>query len=123
MADSKVSADRPLPLPSKESSLKEFTDIIGDADPKTQSALKVKCAQSSAAPTHIHRKAGKSVMRYLYSTRNDGIYYWRSEPNDELPDHTLPDLSSKPSDILREGRPIHRPCGTIAYKARYYLSK
>ncbi len=144
MADSKVSADCPLPLPSKESSLKEFTDIIGDADPKTQSALKgkhhvgyrnligelmyaivtcwpnisfatVKCAQSSAAPTHIHRKAGKSVMRYLYSTHNDGIYYWRSEPNDELPDHTLPDLSSKPSDILREGRPIHRPCKLHGY--------
>eukprot|EP00970_Alexandrium_tamarense_P010352 scaffold2093_cov141-Alexandrium_tamarense.AAC.5 len=138
MTDAKVSADRPLPLPSKESFLKEFTNTIGDADPKTQSAMKdkhhvgyrnligeliyamvtcqpdisfatVKCAQSSAAPADIHYKAGKSVMRYLYSTRNDGIYYWRSEPNNELPDQPLPALSSNPSDILSEGRPIHRP--------------
>jgi hypothetical protein len=69
----------------------------------------VKCAQSSAAPADIHYKAGKSVMRYLYSTRNDGIYYWQSEPNNELPNHPLPALSSNPSDILSEGRPIHRP--------------
>jgi hypothetical protein len=133
-----VSADCPLPLPSKESFLTEFTDTIGDADPKAQSALKdkhhvgyrnligkliyamvtcrpdisfatVKCAQSSAAPADIHYKAGKSVMRYLYSTRNDGIYYWRSDPNDELPDHPLPALYSNPSDILSKGCPIHRP--------------
>jgi hypothetical protein len=91
MTDAKVSADRPLPLPSKESFLKEFTNPIGDADPKSQFALKDKhhvgyrnligeliyamvtcrpdisfatlnCAQSSAAPVDIHYKDGKSVM-------------------------------------------------------------
>jgi hypothetical protein len=64
----------------------------------------VKCAQSTAAPADIHVKAGKSVMLYLYR-----IYYRRSEPNDELPDHPLPALSSNPSDILSKGHPIHRP--------------
>jgi hypothetical protein len=64
----------------------------------------VKCAQSTAAPADIHVKAGQSVMLYLYR-----IYYRRSEPNDELPDHPLPALSSNPSDILSKGRPIHRP--------------
>ena len=92
MTDAKVGADRPLPLPFKESLLKEVTDTIGDADPKTQFALKDK--------HHVgyrNYKAGKSVMQYLYSNHNDGIYCWRSEPNDELPDHPF---SSSAKDAL-----------------------
>jgi hypothetical protein len=33
-------------------------------------------------------------MVYLYTTRYDGLYYWRPEPNKDLPDIPLPDTVS-----------------------------
>eukprot|EP01082_Thalassiosira_pseudonana_P013040 g12331.t1 g12331 contig6:1712669-1713580(-) len=115
LKDAKISADRPLPFPTKDEFLKQLLEEVGDPDLTKQAKLRtqhnvgyrnlmgeiiyamvtcrpdisyhtVKLAQSSARPADIHYRAAKSVLRYLYATRNDGIHYWRSKPNDILND-------------------------------------
>lgn len=50
----------------------------------------IKLSQYSTRPTRIHFEAIKDVMRYLKHTIDDGIYYWRKEPRNDLPYELLP---------------------------------
>ena len=36
----------------------------------------VKCAQATVCPHEIHYYALRHIMKYLYTTRDDGIYFW-----------------------------------------------
>ena len=47
-------------------------------------------SQYSHNPAKIHYQALKAVFVYLKATKHDGIYYWRPEPRDDLPDEPLP---------------------------------
>ncbi|KAL7488575.1 hypothetical protein ACHAW6_014165 [Cyclotella cf. meneghiniana] len=58
----------------------------------------VKLAQHSAAPAEVH-----------YSTMDEGIIFWRTEPCMELPDDALPKIWSTPHDIKLENRPLDDP--------------
>ena len=139
MKPNKVSADRPTALPSAETFNKLYLSEQGDPDPAAQAALRaanddigyrnligeltyamvtcrpdvsfatVKSAQSSACPARSQYEGVKHTMRYLYITKDDGIYFWRSTPCDSLPDHPLPMISSNPSDLLMADRPHHDP--------------
>jgi hypothetical protein len=96
-------SNRPTPLPQTESFLKSFHSAEGDPSPIQQEKLGkqmgiqyrngvgeliyalvtcrpdisyavVKCAQSTTAPHEIHYHALKHILKYLYVTRDDGIY-------------------------------------------------
>lgn len=54
----------------------------------------IKLSQYSTNPAKCHYQAAKALMVYLHATRNDGIYFWRSAPNPELPDVPLPNTIS-----------------------------
>ena len=41
------------------------------------STVVVKCAQNSACPHEVHYKGVKHLLKYLWCTRRDGIYFWR----------------------------------------------
>ena len=45
----------------------------------------IKLSQYSACPSKIHFDAVKDIYRYLRATKEDGIYYWRKEPQMDLP--------------------------------------
>jgi hypothetical protein len=47
-------------------------------------------------------------MVYLSATRNDGIYYWRPEPNPALPDIPMPTTISSMTK-LQEHPDLHSP--------------
>jgi Reverse transcriptase (RNA-dependent DNA polymerase) len=49
----------------------------------------IKLSQYSAQPAKCHYQALKALMVYVYATRSDGLYYWRPEPNMDLPDEPL----------------------------------
>ena len=112
-------AERPLPIPTHESFVKNFHNTVGDNDPDMLRALQqryhfgyrngvgeviyamitcrpdmstvtVKCAQHSANPAEIHFQAVKHAIKYLVATRKDGIYFWRAKPLMTLPEHPLP---------------------------------
>ena len=67
----------------------------------------VRCAQNCICPHELHYHAVKHVLKYLYLTKSEGLYFWREQPNDHLPDKPAPILSSTAHDLLMEGRPHH----------------
>ncbi|KAL7550305.1 hypothetical protein ACHAWF_013539, partial [Thalassiosira exigua] len=63
--------------------------------------------QYSSAPVAIRYKGVRLALKYLYCTRDDGIYFWRTTPNDSLPDVPPPKINSNAHDLLLDGRPKH----------------
>jgi hypothetical protein len=104
---------RPTPLPTDPTWYKKFNSAVGDPDPKVQACLaksmqisyqsgigeliwamtttrpdlaftNVKLSQVNFAP-HEHQYHGvKNALKYLYSTRDDGRYFWRMAPCPEF---------------------------------------
>ncbi len=54
----------------------------------------IKLSQYSTRPTRLHFDAVKDVYRYLNATKDDGIYFWRKQPCNDLPFHPPPDLKT-----------------------------
>jgi deoxyuridine 5'-triphosphate nucleotidohydrolase len=54
----------------------------------------IKLSQYSTRPTRIHFEAIKDIMRYLLHTIDDGIYYWRKEPRNDLPYENPPTMKN-----------------------------
>ena len=52
----------------------------------------IKLSQYSTRPAEIHYKALQHMYRYLKHTKYHGIYYWRSEPRDDLKKGDIPVL-------------------------------
>jgi len=67
----------------------------------------VRCSQACVNPHEIHFHAVKHVLKYLYLTKAEGLYFWRETPNDHLPDVPPPTLASAQHDLLMDGRPDH----------------
>eukprot|EP00804_Cyclotella_cryptica_P028043 CCRYP_003898-RC/>CCRYP_003898-RC protein AED:0.34 eAED:0.35 QI:0/-1/0/1/-1/1/1/0/486 len=114
-----LTAERPLPIPTHETFLKNFHNAIGDNNPDSAKILQqkyhfgyrngvgeliyamvtcrpdistvtVKCAQHSANPAEIHYQSVKHAIKYLVATRKDGIYFWRAKPRMDLHEHPVP---------------------------------
>ena len=75
----------------------------------------VRCSQYSSKPHEIHYHAVRHMLKYLYQTRTDGIYYWRATPNMMLPQVPPPPLLSNAHDLLLDGRPKHAADDLHAY--------
>ncbi len=128
--------NRATPLPQHDSFMKTFLSAVGDPTPRVQEELSnrmglkyrngvgeliyalvtcrpdisyavVKCAQSTVTPHEIHYHALRHLLKYLYVTRFDGIYYWRKMPNTALPTVPNPTINSTPTDLLDTNRPAH----------------
>jgi deoxyuridine 5'-triphosphate nucleotidohydrolase len=50
----------------------------------------IKLSQYSQNPAEIHYKAVIQIFRYLHATIDDGLIYWRTQPNQYLPLVPLP---------------------------------
>jgi hypothetical protein len=68
----------------------------------------IKLAQYSNNPAKCHYQAAKKLCEYLYVTRDKGIYYWRPEPREDLPDEPLPETVTT-EERLREFPQVIRP--------------
>ena len=128
--------DRPTPLPTRANFMTSFLSAKGDPDEKAQANLAKKmgfgyrsgigeliyamitcrpdlsyatvaAAQNSACPAEIHYHGVRNILKYLYLTRTDGIYFWRTEPNMDLPYVEPPKINSNVHDLLLDGRPKH----------------
>jgi hypothetical protein len=73
----------------------------------------VKLSQSNSCLHKIHYHGLKSTLKYLYSTKEDGIYFWQSSPRMELHEGPLPPIQSNKQDLLLDNRPNHD--ATVAY--------
>jgi hypothetical protein len=126
---------RSTPLPSDPTWLKKFNAAIGDPDKKAQAQLaksmqlnyrlgvgeliwamttccpdlsfaSVKLSQSNSCPHELTNYHGlKHALKFLYASRNDGLYFWRTSPRKELPEGPLPPAHSNKQDILLDNQP------------------
>ena len=140
-----ITEDRPTPFPSDKEWLKGFNSATGSNDPKVIAKLEsshqlkyhgsvdeliwamttchpdlvfasVKLSQSNSTPAEIHFHALKHAIRYLYATRNDGIYFWRTSSRPDLPAGAPPPVSSNLNDLLLDDRPSqHDAKVAVAY--------
>ena len=126
--DQRKASTKPLPMHTNSSCMKDLELTTGPTDPNEQQALEkgigfnycqvrgecifamtccrvdiapaiIKLSQYSANPARCHYNAAKMVMVYLWHTKSDGIYYWRQEPNDSLPDEPFPEPVSSLCDL------------------------
>ena len=67
----------------------------------------VRCAQNCICPHETHYHAVKHILKYLFLTKSEGIYFWRETANDNLLNKLPPVLSSTAHDLMMDGRPQH----------------
>jgi hypothetical protein len=128
--------DHPTPLPTDPIWYKKFTTAIGDPDPKAQAKLakqmqltycssvgeliwvmttkrpdlafaSVKLSQANSCLDKHHYHGVKLALKYLYSTRNNGLYFWQMTPRPEFKEGLLPRISSNKQDLLLGNQPEH----------------
>ncbi len=141
----KAAPDQPTPLSTKQSFLRDFLSAEGDPDSKLQAQLAqsmgfgyrngigeliyamitcrpdlsygvVRSSQYSSCLAEIHYHGVGHMLKYLWCTRHDGIYFWRAEPREDLPEVDPPTINSSTHDLLLDGRPHHGP-----YKLHGYM--
>jgi hypothetical protein len=139
-----LTENRPTALPTDPAWIKKFNAAVGPSDPKAQQQLatkmeikykagvgeliwamttcrpdisytSVKLSQSNSAPAEHHYHGLKHAIRFLYITRHDGIYFWRTRKRDDLPVGPLPSVNSNVKDLLLDGRPQHDAHIAVAY--------
>jgi len=135
---------RPTPLPSCPTWLKKFNSAVGPTSPADQAHLaksmqlsyragvgeliwamttcrpdiaytSVKLSQSNSAPHQHHYHGLKHTIKYLFATRNDGIYFWRTLPCTNLRAGPTPVINSNFGDLLLDQRKHHVPLTAVAY--------
>jgi hypothetical protein len=135
---------RPTPLPTDPTWMKKFNAATGDPDPKVQAKLaknmdisyrrgvgeliwamttcrpdiaftSVKLSQANSCPHEHHYHGLKHALKYLFTTRDDGIYFWRMAPRMEFKEGPLPRINSNKQDLLLANRPEYEAKGLHAY--------
>jgi hypothetical protein len=135
---------RLAPLPSDAKWLKKFNEAIGDPDPKVQAKLaksmqltyrsgvgeliwamttccpnflhaSVKLSQSNSCPHELHYHGLKHALKFLYNSKDDGLYFWHPSPQMELQEGPQPPIHSSRQDIMLENRTQFDPSIAHAY--------
>ena len=75
----------------------------------------VKLSQSNLCPHKIHYHGLKHALKFLYNSKDDGIYFWRTSPRMELPESPLPPIHSNKQDLLLDDRLEHDAAVAVAY--------
>ena len=140
-----MTEDRPTLLPSDAIWLKKFNAAIGNPDPIIQKKLatsmqltyrsgvgeliwamtttrtdlayaSVKLSQANCCPHEHHYHGVKHALKYLYATRDDGIYFWHTAPCPEFKEGPLPRVNINKQDLLLDmKRPEHDASIVHAY--------
>ena len=143
--------NRPTPLLTDPTWYKKFNAAISDPDPKAQAKLakqiqliyqsgvgeliwamtttrpdlafaSVKLSQANSCPDEHHYHGLKHALKYLYSTCNDGLYFWRMPPRHEFKEGPLPRINSNKQDLLLGARPEHDAHIVHAYADLYWAT-
>ena len=134
MKTSYPSPAQSTPLPLDATWLKKFNAALGNPDPKAQASLvksmqlnyrsgmgeliwamttcqpdlayaSVKLLQSNSCPHELHFHGLKHALKFMYNSRDNGLYFWCTAPRPELPEGPLPPIHSNKQDILLDDRP------------------
>ncbi len=75
----------------------------------------VKLSQSNSAPAEHHYHGLKHAIWCVYITRYDGLYFWQTQPCEELPVCPLPVVNSNKQDLLLDDHQNHNSCTAVPY--------
>lgn len=64
----------------------------------------IKLSQYSNNPGELHYEAIKNVLTFLHSTQDEGIIYWRTEPNQDLPHGKIPTVRPDTRETAEENK-------------------
>ena len=74
----------------------------------------IKLSQYSNSLAATHYAAVKRVFRYLRSTLDDGLHYWRQEKRPDLPAAVFPQIPHDNHDVtVPSGHPVHESHGFV----------
>jgi hypothetical protein len=65
----------------------------------------VKLSQANLCPHEHHFHGVKHALKYLYSTKEDGLYFWLTAPRNEFNEGPLPPIYSNEQDLLLDNWP------------------
>jgi hypothetical protein len=65
----------------------------------------VKLSQTNSNPHELHFHGLKHALKFLYTSHDDGLYFWCTGPQMELPEDPLPPVHSNKKDILLDNHP------------------
>ena len=60
-------------------------------------------------PHRLHYAGIRHLLKYLFTTRTDGIYFWRAKPNMALTEVLPPRINSNMHDLMLNRQPVHQP--------------
>ncbi len=103
----KMEKESKLPA-SYRSAIGECTYAMATCRPDIAHAV-VKLAQFSVCPHQIHYHGVKHLLKYLYYTKSDGIYFWREKEHPLLPKKERPIINSNKNDLLYDKREEYGP--------------
>jgi hypothetical protein len=125
---------RSTPLPSNSAFQRKFNSSTGDPDKKAQQKLakdmqlnyrsgvgeliwamttcrpdlaysSIKLSQSNSCLHKIHYHGLKHALKFLYHSKDDGLYFWQTHPRMDLLEGPLPPIISNRQDLLLDNRP------------------
>jgi hypothetical protein len=67
----------------------------------------VKLSQHNTCPGKVHFDGVRHALKYLYQTRSEGLYFWRTTPCPKLACIPLPTILSTEQDLLCTKRQQH----------------
>ena len=132
------------PLPCKKEFIQGFLTSKGNNNPDAQAALAkemglgyrsgvgknifamvtagpgvahavTRLSQHNVCPHKMHYAGLRRLLQYLFVTRDDGIFYWRAKPREDLPAVEPPRINSNMHDLMMNGRPVHQPLDMYSY--------
>jgi hypothetical protein len=135
---------RTTPLHTDPTWYKKFNSAVRNPDPKVQAHLaktmqisyqsgvgeliwamtttrpdlaftSVKLSQANSAPHEHHYHGIKHALNYLYSTRDDGIYFWHTAPRPKFDKGPLPRINSNLQVLILIDHPKFDATNAHAY--------
>ncbi len=65
----------------------------------------VKLSQLNSCLHKIHYNGLKHALKFLYHSKDNGLYFWQTHPRMDLPEGPLPPIISNRQDLLLDNRP------------------
>ncbi len=75
----------------------------------------VKLSQANACPYDHHFHGVKQSLKYLYSTRDDGIHFWHTAPCIKFKEGPIPHINNNKQDLLLNEQPEYDATVLHAY--------
>jgi hypothetical protein len=65
-------------------------------------------SQHNVCPHRMHYAGLCHLLKYLFTTQEDGKFYWRAKPTEDLPAVAPPQTNNNMHNLMIDGQPLHQ---------------